>query len=97
VTYEVELSAVEVNISPPRSLVLLCCLFFPQDGTTPLYIACQEGYLPVAEQLVAAKAGINTQRKVSCLPYYIIQDVQCLDFITRLDYEKDTNSILLDK
>ena len=35
-----------------------------QDGTTPLYVACQEGHLTIVEQLIAAKADINHQRKV---------------------------------
>ena len=49
--------------------ILLCCyganVLYLQDGATPLYIACQNGHLPVVERLIAAKADVNRQRKVS--------------------------------
>lgn len=42
--------------------LLYYCHF--QIGATPLHIACQVGYLPVVECLIAANAGVNQQRKV---------------------------------
>ena len=35
-----------------------------QYGATPLYIACQNGHLPVVEHLIAAKANVNTPDEV---------------------------------
>ena len=43
-------------------------LFHLQDGATPLFIACQEGHLPVVKHLIAAKADVNTSKEVGCLP-----------------------------
>ena len=40
--------------------------FHLQDGATPLYIACQEGHLPVVKHLIAAKADVNCPREVGC-------------------------------
>ena len=49
--------------------VMLCCYrtiaLYLQDGTTPLYIACWNGHLPVVECLIVAKADVNTAREVS--------------------------------
>ena len=41
-----------------------------QYGATPLYIACQNGHLPVVEHLIAAKANVNTPDEVGYLPNY---------------------------
>lgn len=35
-----------------------------QDGTTPLHIACQEGHLPVVQQLIEERADINCPDEV---------------------------------
>ena len=48
--------------------VMLCCYrtiaLYLQDGTTPLYIACWSGHLPVVECLIVAKADVNAAREV---------------------------------
>ena len=35
-----------------------------QSGGTALYIACRMGHTVIVEQLIAAKANVNHQRKV---------------------------------
>ena len=55
ITYKDQFSAVEMNAN----------LYF-QNGMTPLFITCWGGYLSVLEHLIAAKANINTPKKVSC-------------------------------
>jgi len=47
--------------------VLLLNVLHIQDGATPLHIACLEGYLPVVERLIAAKADVNIPMEVGCL------------------------------
>ena len=37
----------------------------PQDGCTPLWIACYRGHTRCAELLLNAKADVNVQNKVS--------------------------------
>ena len=44
--------------------LLYICTLSSQDGTTPLYIASQEGHSQVAELLLSKGAGINLPRKV---------------------------------
>ena len=46
---------------------VLIVIIHLQDGATPLYIACQEGHLPVVEQLIAAKVDVDCQKKVCYL------------------------------
>ena len=46
-------------------------VFCPQNGATALFIASQNGHLPIVKHLVAAKADVNTPMKVSYLIYYI--------------------------
>ena len=71
----------------PILLIYFYVLHCQEHSATPLYFACQNGHLSVAEQLIAANAVVNTQRRVGCLPYYIMQNF-FLDFITMLDCEK---------
>ena len=40
-------------------------LDFVQDGATALYAAAQNGHLRIVEQLIAAKAQLDIQQKVS--------------------------------
>ena len=41
------------------------CFIFTQDGTTPLFMASQEGHWDVAEILIAAGAKVDLARAVS--------------------------------
>jgi len=56
-------------------VLLYCCgaitvnVLYLQDGSTPLFIASQEGHLPVVERLIGAKANVNHQVEVS---YYYV-------------------------
>ena len=59
-------------------VVMIWSLHF-QTGATPLYVACQEGHLSVVEQLIAAKAVVNTSRKVGYLGVSVISKVQLRD------------------
>ena len=53
--------------------VLLCCygaihlVFYLQDGAAPLFVACQNGHLPVVKCLIEAKADVNTPTEVGYL------------------------------
>ena len=50
--------------------VVTWTVLYLQTGATPLYLACQEGHLPVVKRLIAAKAKVNHQTKVH--PMYLI-------------------------
>ena len=39
-----------------------------QDGTTSLFLACQNGHVTTAQLLVEAGASLDVQRNVSCNP-----------------------------
>ena len=49
-------------------IMLLLNAVHLQDSATPLYLACQEGHLPVVQHLIGAKADVNTPKKVGCIP-----------------------------
>ena len=40
------------------------CLLFPQNGSTPLYVAAEYNHKKVAETLLAAGANIDLAREV---------------------------------
>ena len=74
IMYEVKLSTVEV-IDNKFNLKYCCVMCYHwyvlhiQDGTTPLFLACQNTQIPVVNQLIEAKANVNIPRVVST--YYI--------------------------
>ena len=59
-------AATQTFISCVVMVLSLNCSYL-QTGSTPLYIACQTGHIPVVERLIAAKADINHQKKVPIL------------------------------
>ena len=59
-----------VNTDIVVCVLLHCCdaiLNHLQDGTTPLWIACQEGHLRVVEHLITMKADVNIPDEVGYL------------------------------
>ena len=44
-------------------IVSSLCMF--QDGTSPLYIACQEGHVDLADLLIKKGADLNLKKEVS--------------------------------
>ena len=71
--YEVGLSAVKsctANVHLSSSSIAVLWLYhwyvlYLQDGTTPLFIACQNTHIPIVKKLIEAKANVNIPRQVS--------------------------------
>ena len=71
--------AVKLNCQQLKSCTVLyftgyyCCygairlVFYLQDGAAPLFVACQNGHLPVVKCLIETKADVNTPTKVGYL------------------------------
>ena len=74
--------------------VLLCVIpeifFYLQDNTTPIWIASQNGHLPVVEHLIAAKADINTPDEVG---YQVHSQIIVQVFILHHHGNKDLKAI----
>lgn len=54
--------------------VTCCChknILHLQDGTIPLWIACQNGHLPVVQYLIAANADVNHPDEVIYLTFNV--------------------------
>ena len=47
-----------------------CTFLHFQDGTSPLYVACQENHGEIVDCLLLAKADVNLQRKVGMTYIY---------------------------